>query len=369
MKKIALLGGSRFIGFHLLWALYRQGHEITVFNRSMTKPPAPFPDGVTFIKGDRNHPEDLRRLFCKRFDVVFDINGWRPDQVEPIVRNYRSNIGQYIFLSTTNVYQSSPANPLNEESPRIFTGKTSGGNKALTEELLLKVSRENNFPVTIFRPQGVIGPYDPCSMGLIFYRLIHSLPIFVLSETNKSINYLYVHDLVEAFILAMNNPSAYGLVYVVAGDDITRPREFIDLCGKICSKSPILNFIDNPLNHENIKNVKKKRYVDFCHPWPKHDQVCDNRKIKRELGVHFTDLETTLRETFSWLLEKPAYLDYFYLPGEQYILTDRPIPLLVKLHWELTDVLEGLMKGIKDTMKRVQLFKRGYCYFKGIAQA
>mgnify|MGYP001558953164 FL=1 len=161
MKRIALLGGSRFIGFHLLWALSKQGHEITVFNRSLTIPPAPFPDGITFIKGDRNHPEDLRALFDKEFDVVFDIQAWKRDQVEPIIQNYLSNIGHYIFLSTTSVYKSPPPNPLNEESPRIFTEKTSGGNKALTEELLLSVGKEKNFPITIFRPQGVNGPYDP----------------------------------------------------------------------------------------------------------------------------------------------------------------------------------------------------------------
>ena len=80
MKKIALLGGSRFIGFNMLWALSKQGHDITIFNRGLTAPPDPFPEGIKFVKGDRNHPGDLKRLFDKKFDVVFDISGWKQDQ-------------------------------------------------------------------------------------------------------------------------------------------------------------------------------------------------------------------------------------------------------------------------------------------------
>ena len=105
MKKIALLGGSRFIGFHLLSALCQHGHDVTVFNRQLSQPPAPFPKGIRFVKGDRNHPQDLEGLFDENFDVVFDISGSKPAHVEPIVRGCRSRIGHYIFLSSGSVYK------------------------------------------------------------------------------------------------------------------------------------------------------------------------------------------------------------------------------------------------------------------------
>lgn len=366
--KVALLGGSRFIGFHLLWALSRLGHHVTVFNRALTKPPAPFPEGITFIKGDRNRPEDLKTLFDKDFDVVFDIQGWKPEQIETIIRNYRSRIGHYIFLSTTSVYKNPSENPLNEESPRIFTKETNGGNKALSEELLFDEYRQKQLPVTAFRPQGVIGPFDPCSVGLVFYRLMNSLPLFVLSEADKKINYLYVHDLVRALILAMKNPRAYGAAYVVAGDDITTPKEFIELCGKVCSRSPMLSFIDDPVNYKNTKYVKGKRFVDFCIPWPTHDQICDNSKIKKELGVQFTDLKTALKETFAWLLEKPSYLGYFRLRWERYILTDRQIPMSLRHYWKLEGAFTGLIKSMKKTLEHITLLRTGYNYLKGVTQ-
>jgi len=364
LKRIAIMGGSRFIGFNLLWALHKQGHDVTVFNRSLTIPPAPFPKGITFVNGDRGRPEDIKKLFNKKYDVLIDIHGWKPDHVEPIIQNYCSNIGHYIYLSTTGVYKRPPPNPMNEECPRMFTQSTSSGNKALTEELLLKACKDNRFPVTIFRPHGVVGRYDSCSIGLIFYRLFHSLPLYVHSQSNTSMNYLYMDDLIQAFGLTMNNPKTYGSVYGVAGDDITTPKKLIDLCSEICSKSPVLKFIDNPAAYENIKYVKEKRFVDFCIPWPKFDQVCGNQKIKEELGIQFTDLKTTINKTYSWLLEKPSHLNYFSLRGEQYILTDRPIPLLVKFRWNLTDVCAGVMRRIKDAIKHIQMIKKSYFYLQ-----
>ena len=74
VKKIALLGGSHFIGYHLMDTLYNSGHDVTIFNRGITDPPKPFPREVKWINGDRNNPKTFASLFEKEFDVV----GTRP---------------------------------------------------------------------------------------------------------------------------------------------------------------------------------------------------------------------------------------------------------------------------------------------------
>ncbi len=357
------MGGSRFIGFHLLWTLYKQGHDITVFNRMLSTPPKRFPKGIKFIRGDRNCPEDLKRLFDKEFDVVFDISGYTQGHVAPIVQHYNSCIRHYIFLSSAGVYQKPSPNPFNEMSPRIFAENESGG-KALIEDMLLKQYHENNFPVTIFQPQGVIGPYDACLAGLIFYRLIHSLPLFIFPGVDNRVNYLFVHDLVRAFCLAMNNPNTYGSAYVVAGDDITTLHTFIELCGKVSAMTPILNYVDNPAIYENVNYGRKKRHVSIGLVWSRYDQVCDNSKIKKELGINFTGIEIALKETWDWLIEKPAHLNYFALRGERYILRNRPIPVLVKAYWMLTDACECLRRLLKDTIKRILWLRNSYLYLK-----
>ena len=136
MKKIAILGGSHFIGVHLLLSLYRQGHQITLYNRNLTTPPIPYPTDIELIKGDRNKVEDLKGLFRNDFDVVFDLSGYTLKHVQPITQNYQSSIGHYIFCSTPVVYKLPTPTPYAEKDPRIFAENTYGGDKALVEEEL-----------------------------------------------------------------------------------------------------------------------------------------------------------------------------------------------------------------------------------------
>ena len=139
--KIFVTGCAGFIGYHLLMNLLSHGHQITIFNRGITQTPIPLPEEVEVIVGNRNCPKDYQKLFCKEFDVVFDLSGYNKSHILPIVRDYQSSIGHYIFCSTSSVYKTSTPGLLDEESPLDFTRNTYGGNKALAEELLLSACK------------------------------------------------------------------------------------------------------------------------------------------------------------------------------------------------------------------------------------
>jgi len=86
------------------------------------------PEEIEVIAGNRNSSKDYQKLFCKEFDVVFDLSGYNEKHILPIVQDYQSSIGQYIFCSTSSVYKTSASGLFDEESPRDFTGNTYGGN-------------------------------------------------------------------------------------------------------------------------------------------------------------------------------------------------------------------------------------------------
>ena len=65
MKKIAILGGSHFIGVHLFLSLLQQGHELTLYNRNITKSPVPYPEGLEIIKGEVVNFEFTLRIETK----------------------------------------------------------------------------------------------------------------------------------------------------------------------------------------------------------------------------------------------------------------------------------------------------------------
>ena len=56
-KNILILGGSRFIGYLMISELIKKGHNVTIFNRQISIPPAPFPKPTKFIKQEINNDQ------------------------------------------------------------------------------------------------------------------------------------------------------------------------------------------------------------------------------------------------------------------------------------------------------------------------
>jgi dTDP-D-glucose 4,6-dehydratase len=348
----------------MLSELINEGHNVTVFNRQLSIPPDPFPEATKFVKGDRNSPIDLENLFTQSYDVIIDISGFTPKHVDPIISNYSSKIGQYIFISTSSVYKKPLAIPINEESPRVSLKNTYGGDKALVENLLLNKQRE--LSVTIFRPSGVFGPYEPLMAGLIFYRIINGLPIFLGKNTNVQAQQLYVFDLIKAVSLSMGNPKAFGKTYNIVGDESLTLMEFIELCGKVCTKKPILKYLESVSQFNDLGFVTKKRHANYYAEWPESDVNYANNLIKQDLNNRFTSIEESLRNTYSWLKNNPHYLNYFSLRAEKYILYNRPVPGYYKIVWIIIDCLNNYHKKFKDKLRNYDLIRKNVHRFKNI---
>ena len=80
--KLLIIGGTKFLGRHLVTAALTRGHEVTLFNRGRHR--AEKLENVEQIRGDRN--EDLSRLAGRRWDAVIDTCGYLPQTVEASAR-------------------------------------------------------------------------------------------------------------------------------------------------------------------------------------------------------------------------------------------------------------------------------------------
>ena len=160
--KILVLGGTGFIGPHMVREALRRGHEVDLFNRGRTNNTL-FPDLETLI-GDRNN--GLQALEGREWDAVIDNSGYVPRHVEDSARLLSSAVAHYVYVSTVSVYDVSPA-PITEDSPLAtiedetveeVTGETYGALKALCEQrVLAEIGEERS---AILRPTYICGPGD-----------------------------------------------------------------------------------------------------------------------------------------------------------------------------------------------------------------
>ena len=126
--KLLLLGGTVFLGRHLVDAAQARGHEITLFNRGQHNP-ALFPD-VEKLRGDRDG--DHAALQGRRWDAVIDTSGYIPRAVRTAAELLADSVDHYTFISTISVFantskpgvdESGAVGKLADETTEEVTGR------------------------------------------------------------------------------------------------------------------------------------------------------------------------------------------------------------------------------------------------------
>jgi len=159
---ILVLGGTGFIGPHMVSEALRRGHSVTLFNRGRTNNEL-FADLET-IKGDRDG--GLDGLKGRRWDAVIDNSGYVPRHVRDSTRLLASNTNYYLYISTISTYASfatpndedSPLATIDDESIEEVTGQTYGPLKALCEKRAREEIGDDR--LAILRPTYICGPGD-----------------------------------------------------------------------------------------------------------------------------------------------------------------------------------------------------------------
>jgi 2'-hydroxyisoflavone reductase len=161
--RILVLGGTRFVGRHLVEAARAGGHTVTVFNRGRT--PLPW-DDVEQCTGDRE-TGDLEALRDGEWDACLDVNGYAPERVRASARLLREHVARYAFISTVSVYALPGAPPIDETGALhpVPSPETDAAGPGLYGPLKVACEQEveRAFPgaALIVRPGIVAGPCDP----------------------------------------------------------------------------------------------------------------------------------------------------------------------------------------------------------------
>src|SRR5688500_1122458 len=117
--RLLILGGTGFIGPHLVKHAVARGHSVSIFTRGR-RDSSMLPAEVERLVGDRNG--QLGALEGKKWDAVFDDSATNPDWVRQSTELLEGNVGQYSFTSSTGVYYPYLEKGLDESTPPLLEG-------------------------------------------------------------------------------------------------------------------------------------------------------------------------------------------------------------------------------------------------------
>ncbi len=218
--RLLVIGGTRFVGRHVVAAALEAGHEVTLFHRGGADDPFP---AAEHRHGDRN--ADLSALADGMWDATIDVCAYVPRQVRALgdaLGPAGGRGGRYVLVSSISAYagadrpgitEDAPLAVLEDEDTELVTGETYGGLKALCEYAAVEVFGTSTLLV---RPTYVVGPYDPTGRWTYWvHRLARGGEVLAVGPRDQPIQVVDGRDL-AAFVLRLVGDGASGAVHVAA---------------------------------------------------------------------------------------------------------------------------------------------------------
>lgn len=224
--KALFIGGTGTISTAISRRLLEEGHELWLINRG-TRNDA-LPPGAHIIKADINDEETVaRQLEGQKFDVVADFIAFVPAQLERDYRLFRDRTDQFIYISSASAYQKPLSDHrIDEGTPLANPYWEYSRNKIAGEELLMKLYREEGFPVTIVRPSHTysersmpVGVHGPKGSYQVIKRMLEGKKVIIHGDGSSLWTLTFNTDFAKGFIGLMGNIHAIGEAVQITGDE------------------------------------------------------------------------------------------------------------------------------------------------------
>ena len=339
---VGILGGTRFIGFHLAESLLANGATVTIFHRGRTTEPRPFSGPLNRVLGDRNETSTLAEFFSRNYDAVIDLSGLNVSHVGPILTSWRGRIGHYLFCSTSAVYREPPPVDCDEEVPLEYEPGTYGGDKALAERAIFRASHQYRWPATVFRPHAVFGPFGANQALYVFRRLsAEEQPLIRPESVGKRTNFLWVQDFVDCMLAAIGESRTFGEAFNVAGPEVCTPHKFSRVAGEVCGSNAVPLVIERRI---------ASRLPSLGLAWSTYDLFPRTDKLTKNIVAAHTSLADGLEGVLAWAKAEPGLLQSSPQRWEQQAVQGKVPSRGIEFYWRLQD----------DALRAVRLASRIY---------
>lgn len=224
--KALFIGGTGTISTAISAKLLAEGHDLWLLNRGTRNDV--LPPGANIIQADIGNEEDVAcKLSGQTFDVVADFIAFTPQQLERDYRLFGGRTKQFIYISSASAYQTPPADyRIDEGTPLANPYWEYSRNKIAGEELLMKLYREEGFPVTIVRPSHTysersvpLGLHGPGGSYQVIKRMLEGKKVIIHGDGTSLWTMTHNRDFAEGFVGLMGNIHALGEAVQITSDE------------------------------------------------------------------------------------------------------------------------------------------------------
>jgi nucleoside-diphosphate-sugar epimerase len=331
--RVLVIGGTGFIGSHVVRLLFDGGHTVAAFHRPDAH--AALPRSVARIHGDRSRLASSRdELLRFAADVVIDMRALNEAGAEMLVEVFEGKVARTIVASSADVYrardrlckaQVGPPDPvpLREDAPLRETRfpyrakapdkqhRHYSYDKILVEEVVKRLD------ATVLRLPAVFGPGDHQHRLFEYLQpMLDGRDSIILDEELARWRWTrgYVVNVAHCFAPAISNDRARGRIYNV-GDDALTERAWVESIGRAYGwKGTIVEMPRAKLPPLLADDVNA---YDLAQDW-----VTDIERARSELGYHeVIDAQEALKATVAWEIAHPPEA----MPTRDYAAEDRAL--------------------------------------------
>ena len=325
---ILIIGGTRFVGRHLVDSALARGHQVTLFNRGKSNPDL-FPNIETII-GDREH--DMEKLSGREWDAVIDTCGYVPRIVSVSGVGLERSVGRYVFISSISAFadftkigmdESAPVGKIEDETVEEITGETYGPLKALCEKAILDLYNDRGLVV---RPGLIVGPNDPTDRFTYWpVRVAKGGDVLAPEKPEVPIQVIDVRDLAD-FIIKLIEDEASGIYSATGPDYELTLGKMLDTCKQVSGSDA--NFHWASVDFLKSNNVQEWSDMPVWVPDNEENQGFSRVNISKAIkaGLTFRPIADTVQDTIDWANTRPT--DHEWRAGlrserEQELLTKK----------------------------------------------
>lgn len=306
--EVLVIGGSGFIGSHVVDCLKREGYNVRIATRDIKN----VTDGYVYVPRWVDPDTEYTDLCFAALDGVdavihlgsstipatsnqdplADINDNLVSTVNLLKLMRIKGVRNLVYMSSGGAIYGNSFNQGSHELDRLNPRTSYGIIKLAIENYIMMEMRLNGLFATILRPSNPYGPRQMAGaqgiIGNFLWNIANDKPCEIWGDGSIIRDFVYVEDVAEACVLAVSGNSNFGMrsgIYNISSGVGYRINDLLPIIGKIVGKPVSFEY------HEG-RNFDIKRVV------LDHNSAMSSLNWKPKV-----DLEEGIKKTWEWVQE------------------------------------------------------------------